>query len=308
MILANSYVTLMISLGILFGLGTGALSFGLILTSAIHFVGPKNAMIISGMLNASAGMVGFILSPVLQSFLSYNGLYFALNVLILMMVLLVPIVIVVTSKDNNSIDDIGNENIEINRSLFREAFSNRTFCLLFAGFATCGFHMVIIESHLFSQFVLFGLNELDVSWAFSVYGIATIFGALLSGFLSVRINKGKLLGFYYGFRAIWVILYLWLFPKTMLTAVLFSIGLGMTGDATVSPTAGLVNENFLISNVAFVIGILFFAHQVGAFLSAMFGGVIRNAFGGYTLLWIFDILLCVFACVMSLKIKVDDNF
>ena len=308
MILANSYVTLMISLGILFGLGTGALSFGLILTSAIHFVGPKNAMIISGMLNASAGMVGFILSPVLQSFLSYNGLYFALNVLILMMVLLVPIVIVVTSKDNNSIDDIENENIEINRSLFGEAFSNRTFCLLFAGFATCGFHMVIIESHLFSQFVLFGLNELDVSWAFSVYGIATIFGALLSGFLSVRINKGKLLGFYYGFRAIWVILYLWLFPKTMLTAVLFSIGLGMTGDATVSPTAGLVNENFLISKVAFVIGILFFAHQVGAFLSAMFGGVIRDAFGGYTLLWIFDILLCVFACVMSLKIKVDDNF
>lgn len=63
----------------------------------------------------------------------------------------------------------------------------------------------------------------------------------------------------------------------MLTAVLFSIGLGMTGDATVSPTAGLVNENFLISKVAFVIGILFFAHQVGAFLSAMFGGVIRDA-------------------------------
>lgn len=174
MILANSYVTLMISLGILFGLGTGALSFGLILTSAIHFVGPKNAMIISGMLNASAGMVGFILSPVLQSFLSYNELYFALNVLILMMVLLVPIVIVVTSKDNNSIDDIENENIEINRSLFREAFSNRTFCLLFAGFATCGFHMVIIESHLFSQFVLFGLNELDVSWAFSVWNCNNI--------------------------------------------------------------------------------------------------------------------------------------
>lgn len=68
MILANSYVKLMISLGILFGLGTGALSFGLILTSAIHIVGPKNAMIISGMLNASAGMVGFILYPVLQSF------------------------------------------------------------------------------------------------------------------------------------------------------------------------------------------------------------------------------------------------
>lgn len=36
----------------------------------------------------------------------------------------------------------------------------------------------------------------------------------------------------------------------MVTAVLFSIGLGMTGDATVSPTSDLVSENFSVSKVA----------------------------------------------------------
>lgn len=35
----RSFVALMLSLGILFGVGTGALAFGLILTSAIYFVG-----------------------------------------------------------------------------------------------------------------------------------------------------------------------------------------------------------------------------------------------------------------------------
>jgi MFS family permease len=58
MILSSSFLTLMLSLGILFGAGAGALAFGVVLTSAIHFVGPENAMIISGMLNAAAGMAG----------------------------------------------------------------------------------------------------------------------------------------------------------------------------------------------------------------------------------------------------------
>ena len=167
--------------------------------------------------------------------------------------------------------------------------------------------MVIIESHLFSQFVLFGLNEIQASWAFSVYGIATILGALLSGFLSSKLNKGRILGFYYGFRAVWVLIYIFMLPKNMITAVIFSIGLGMTGDATVSPTSGLVSEHFNINEVATLVGVLFFGHQIGAFLSAWLGGVIRTATGGYTLLWIIDIIVCTFACIMSLKIKKSTN-
>lgn len=38
MMLARSFIVLMLSLGVLFGCGAGALAFGLILTSAIHFV------------------------------------------------------------------------------------------------------------------------------------------------------------------------------------------------------------------------------------------------------------------------------
>jgi predicted MFS family arabinose efflux permease len=92
-------------------------------------------------------------------------------------------------------------------------------------------------------------------------------------------------------------------PKNMVTAVLFSIGLGMTGDATVSPTSGLVSENFSVSKVATLIGILFFTHQIGAFFSAWLGGVLRQALGGYTAIWMLDVVLCVFACIMSLRIK-----
>ncbi len=307
MMLSASYPGLLLSLGMLFGLGAGALAFGLILTSAIHFVGRGYAMIISGMLNAAAGMVGFILSPVLQSLLQARGLVFTLAAMIGIVAALIPVAVIITSRDSAELPDEAGEEVSVSGesgiSLFKAAFASRTFRLLAAGFTTCGFHMVIIESHLFSQYVLYGLDETRASWAYSVYGIATIAGALLSGFLSVRLNKGKLLGFYYGFRAVWVLVYLLLFPKTMLTAVLFSVGLGLTGDATVSPTSGLVSENFSVREAAALIGVLFFAHQIGAFLSAWLGGVLREMLGNYTAVWMLDVILCVFASIMSLRIK-----
>ena len=302
MMISTSFVMLFISLGIVFGLGAGAIAFGLVLSSAIRFVGQENAMIISGMLNAAAGMAGFILSPLMQTLIERYGLNVTFTVLIVIVAALIPVTLIVTGHDNeNTVQQTSTQKINA-KDLFRKALSNRTYRLLIAGFTTCGFHMVIIESHLFSQFVLFGIDENKASWAFSIYGIATILGALLSGFFSSKLNKGKMLGFYYGFRAIWVIIYIFLIPKNLFTAVIFSIGLGMTGDATVSPTSGLVSENFEIGEVATLIGFLFFCHQIGAFLSAWLGGVIRTATGNYTNLWIIDILLCIFASVMSFRI------
>ncbi len=147
------------------------------------------------------------------------------------------------------------------------------------------------------------MEETAASWAFSCYGIATIVGALLSGFLSTQLHKGRLLTFYYGFRAVWVALYLFVLPKTVATAVLFSVGLGLTGDATVSPTSGLVNESFDLKQVATLIGLLFLVHQVGAFFSVWLGGVFLNIAGNYTLIWLADIILCLFASAMSVRIR-----
>lgn len=75
--------------------------------------------------------------------------------------------------------------------MFREAFKNRNYWLLIGGFSTCGFHMVIIEAHLFLQYVSYGITREMAAWAFAVYGIATIAGALLSGLLSNYCDKAN---------------------------------------------------------------------------------------------------------------------
>jgi hypothetical protein len=47
------------------------------------------------------------------------------------------------------------------------------------------------------------------------------------------------------------------------------------------------------------IGILFFCHQIGAFLSAYLSGALLEATGGYQAVWLIDVALCAFASIMS---------
>ena len=133
MMLSGSYLSLMLSLGVLFGLGAGALAFGLVLTSTLHFVGREHAMIISGMLNAAAGMMGFILSPVLQALIQTKGLITILAAMTGIVAVLIPVAIVITSRDSIEKPSeneerraaFGGEEL----SLFKEAFANQTFRL-----------------------------------------------------------------------------------------------------------------------------------------------------------------------------------
>ena len=65
-------------------------------------------------------------------------------------------------------------------SILKNALSDRDYRLLVIGFATCGFNMSIIESHLFSQYLSYGIPGQIASLTLTVYGIAT--GAVLHRF------------------------------------------------------------------------------------------------------------------------------
>lgn len=297
LLISTSFPLLMMSLGGLYAIGSGAVAFGLVLASATYFVGPERAMLVAGMLNAAAGLGSFVLAPVMQSLIDANGLTGVAGAMLVPVALLLPIAWVVTSRDPKRVAGVHSTPIR-----WGEVARHRVFVFLFLGFSTCGFHMVIIESHLFNEFVKDGIPAQQASWAFSLYGIATITGALLSGWLSTRIPMGRLLVYYYGFRAVWTLAFLFIMPHTLPFAVLFAIGIGMTGDATVSPTAGLVNRYLPLSWAPTLIGLLLLIHQVGAFFSASLGGVLLDWSGSYVPVWLIDVVLCVFAAIMSAMI------
>ncbi len=206
----HSMPAVLLAIGVFMGAGAGAVCFGIILSAIVQRVGERNAMLISGILNASAGLGSTAFAPIISGLLSTGGLPLASLGLCVPMLVMLPVLWAMTAGNaaGGTDEAAGARETAGFREIFREAFHDRTYRLLICGFSTCGFHMVLIEAHLFSQFVSYGIEEAAAAWAFSVYGITTIAGALLSGWLSTRI--ATLIGFLFLCHQIGAFLSAWL--------------------------------------------------------------------------------------------------
>ena len=170
------------------------------------------------------------------------------------------------------------------------------------GFFTCGVHMAIIETHLFSQFVSYGIPEETAAYAFSLYGIAVILGSAAVGILDGRFPMKNVLGSLYASRIV-IVLMLLILPKTAPAMFFVAILLGFTAASTVPPTSGLVGKLFGARKMATLFGVTFVSHQIGSFFSSWLGGICIQATNGYSLIWIVSIFLSGIAAAASFSVK-----
>ncbi|MCB7320818.1 MFS transporter [Lacrimispora sp. 210928-DFI.3.58] len=301
--LCRSMWTLMLVLGIILPSGTAALSFGIIMGTITPKLSPDAAPAVSGVVTASSGVGSTILSPVIQALTALGGLTGAALFLGIPALLLLPVSIFMCRPGaaKQQIADAGQHDVRLGQML-KEALQDKNYWFLLAGFFTCGFHMAIIETHLYTQITTFGFTDQVAAFAFSAYGIATMAGAVVSGMLCSRFSMKKVLSGIYAFRVLMVPAFLFL-PKTLVTIYGFAILLGLTGNATVPPTSGITERLFGAAKLATLFGIVFFSHQIGSFLSAWLGGICLAATGEYGLIWIADMMLAAMAAAVSWKIK-----
>lgn len=187
----------------------------------------------------------------------------------------------------------------------KQALAGPDYRRLMIGFGTCGFHMCIIQTHIFSQIVSYGIAERTASLAYTVFGLTTMAGSVLCGFLCQRLALKNVLGSLYGIRAVIVAVFMPLLPKTVFTVFLFIVILGLTGDATVTPASEIVSRRFEPESLGFLFGITFVGHQIGGFISSWLGGVFIAQSGNYQAIWMFDIALCAIASASSYGIHRD---
>lgn len=293
---------LMLFLGLLMPIGLGAFSFGVIMGAITPFLGEQQAAAASGLVSASNGLGSIILAPVLSGMLDHAGLSGAILSLSIPTACLIPVVVWISKSDPTATEQSNAEKEDPLRTVLASALTNRSYVFLMFGFFTCGFHMAIIETHLYSHFASYGFPDEMIAYAFSVYGITSMLGSVVSGFLGSRFPMQKLLGLFYGSRTIWIAGFL-LLPKTLVSAYVFAAFLGLTGAATVPPTSGLVSRLYGPHRLGTLFGVVFVAHQVGSFFSAWLGGVCLSVTGGYTLIWCASAVLSLLAAIVSFFIR-----
>ncbi len=289
--------------GLILPFGTTGLCFGIVMGALTPVIGEKRSAIVSGIVQASAGVGDAFMSPALQTVSDNSGIQTAMSATAVPFLLMIPIVIWIgLVNKKNSLPTL-NEKSEISfAAMLKDAFKERDYRLILVGFATCGFNMSIIESHLFSQYISYGIDNRVASLTLTVYGIATMLGAVLSGYLGTKFKMKNVLGTLYAMRVVISLGFL-LVPKSVPFAFAATALLGICGDATVPPTSGIISKRFGAEKMAVLYGFALIGHQVGAFLSSFLGGVFVKNGVGYEPLWIVNLCLATVAAAASYMIK-----
>ncbi len=300
----SNHFFMLLFFGLVLPFGTTGLCFAIVMGSITPFLGEKRAAIVSGIVQASAGVGDALMSPTLQTMSDKFGIQTAMNVTALPFIIMIPIVLWLGRINKESRKAAaGNAKQKLSLSaIISAALKARNYQLIVIGFATCGFNMSIIESHLFSQLISSGIPNAIASLTLTVYGIATMVGAVASGYLGTRIKMKNVLGTIYALRVFISLAFLFV-PKTTIFAFAAVAMLGLCGDSTVPPTSGIVSNNFGAENMAILYGFALIGHQAGAFASSFLGGIFVESGFGYEPLWLVNLCLASVAATASYMIK-----
>lgn len=307
--LCHSEFSLMLTLGIMFHAGTGALCFGIVMGAIAPILGKATASAVSGIINAGTGIGTVFLSPLMAGVASSAGVTVAMTVLTLLSACLLPVCLLLTRsrKDGfnfSSTDAADEKNMQSPKILeiLGSAVKDSTFIILLASFSVCGFHMGIICTHFFSQMLEYGIDESMATIAYSVFGIATMTGAIACGYICLHHSLKNVLGTLYALRALIAFVFIFFMPKDLISVMIFITLLGLTCDATITPTSELISHKYGPSLLGVLFGAAYLCHQFGSFLSSSIGGFIVDRTGNYETVWIIDIALCSFASLICYAI------
>ncbi|MCL4182225.1 MAG: MFS transporter [Burkholderiaceae bacterium] len=292
---------LVMSLGFLVAIGSGAGSFSVLIGAAAQRLPAEGRGKAAGIINAGGSFGQFVFAPISQGLIGLLGWMGAMWSLAAITLAALPLAKVVSPKAPVHPAKATGDHATPWRAV-RSAMADRSYLLLHAGFFTCGFHIAFLVTHLPGEVDLCGLPASVASWSLALIGLANIAGSLLAGSSISRFRSKYILAVMYGSRAVLIAWYL-VAPKTEWTFYLFAIGLGLTWLATVPPTASIVGKLFGVRYLATLFGLTLLSHQVGGFLGAYLGGITLVQSGDYQWMWYADMALAAAAAVVNLPIR-----
>ncbi|GGN14621.1 MFS transporter [Streptomyces fuscichromogenes] len=178
------------------------------------------------------------------------------------------------------------------------------FWLLAGTFAICGASTNgLVQTHFVPAAHDHGLPVTTAASLLAVIGVFDVVGTIASGWFTDRFEPRRLLAVYYALRGVSLLfLPMLLGPTVHPSMIFFIIFYGLDWVATVPPTLALCRERYG-DDSAIVFGWVLASHQIGAALVAFLGGVARDAFGSYDMVWYASGTLCAAAALMALLIR-----
>jgi MFS family permease len=176
-----------------------------------------------------------------------------------------------------------------------------TFWFLCGSFFICGGTANgLVGTHLIPHSIDHGIPEITAAATIGVMGGMNFVGTLISGWLTDRVNPRKLLALVYALRggSLFILPFVTDFSHLFIFAIIY----GLDWFATVPPTVALTADTFGKRAIGSVYGWIFLAHQMGAAIAAIGGGLIRVWFGDYQWAFVIGGFMGIVAAGIALSI------
>ena len=296
----NTGIYFQISLGVLIGIGCGGTAISIPMSVVgKHF--PLSNRTIAMSIVTAVGSFGYFLSPLFTKYsLSSNG--WEQTLFIFMIFLTAGLVVAIFVRSPSKIQTQDGDLKQDTMGALKEAFQNKSYLLLIAGFFVCGFHITLVGTHVPKYVADRGLAEWTAAVILSLIGFFNIIGSLLSGYLSTKMSKKIILSVIYFLRGISICIFIFTPPSTIIS-IFFGASFGFLWLSTVPATSGIVAHIFGTRYLGLLYGLVFLSHQVGSFFGAYLGGLFYDLYGSYDYAWYLAIALSIFAGLIHLPIK-----
>jgi MFS family permease len=292
---SHSALMLVLSAGVLIGVGLSCTTFATVFAAIGRSVPPEKRSMALGISGAVGSFGQFLFMPIELGLISWFGWSMALMLLAVMALLIIPLSTALFEDGRGS---AASTDLTIIGAL-REASRHRGFILLSAGYFVCGFHITFIGTHLPAYLADKGLSAGVATMTLALVGLVNVLGSYMAGVLGSRWRKPLILTWIYAFRAVSITIFAFVVPLSEWSAYAFGVAMGLTWLATVPLTSGTVASIFGVKNMSMLAGITFFCHQVGAFLGGWMGGRLYDTTGSYDIVWMVAIGLGVVAALLS---------
>ncbi|HIA58006.1 MAG TPA: MFS transporter [Candidatus Lambdaproteobacteria bacterium] len=295
---------LYMNLGGIVGVGIGLSGMIVVMGAVGQVAPPERRSTAFGIVTVAFSIGMFTMIPLLQFWIEKYGWSGALEVaggVVLAISLLALGLPDKTSYEKNNSQSKSDPELSLGKTL-NGARTHSGYLLLNLGFFVCGFHVAFIGTHLPAFLQGEGVSASAASWALAMIGLFNIFGSLVFGRLGDSLSKKSLLSLLYALRTVVISLFLAI-PLSDLTAIAFGAAIGFLWLATVPLTSGIVAQVFGTRYLTTLWAIVFFSHQLGAFLGVWLGGRVYDSTGSYTTVWLAAIVLGLIAAVVHLPIR-----
>ncbi|MEU8459813.1 MFS transporter [Streptomyces sp. NPDC029003] len=301
--------------GVLVGLGSGSMALAFAATVTNRWFTARRGLV-TGILTAAGASGQLIFLPLLAWLVEHHGWRPAAVTVSLAALAVVPFVWLLL-RDHPA--DIGTTPYGSTYAakpapvpgaarravtVLLKAAGTGPFWLLAGTFAICGASTNgLVKTHFVPAAHDHGMPVTAAAGLLAVIGVFDVAGTVFSGWLTDRFDARRLLVVYYALRGISLLfLPMLLAPSVHPPMLLFIVFYGLDWVATVPPTIALCREHYG-EDGAIVFGWVLASHQVGAAVVAFLGGLARDAFGSYDLVWYASGALCAVAALMAVVIR-----